>query len=121
MTAIAQTAHVSGRHLRAFVRQPWFVGVAIIQPVIWLLLFGALFSGITKLPGFGSSAGYIDYLVPGVLVMTAIVTGVLVTEREAHLVRLEATVSQLEGEVRALKSKLGDELSVQPAPPAKSP
>jgi len=72
MTAIAQTAHVSGRHLRAFVRQPWFVGVAIIQPVIWLLLFGALFSGITKLPGFGSSAGYIDYLVPGVLVMTAL-------------------------------------------------
>jgi ABC-2 type transport system permease protein len=72
MTAIAQTAHVSGRHLRAFVRQPWFVGVAITQPVIWLLLFGALFSGITKLPGFGGSASYIDYLVPGVLVMTAL-------------------------------------------------
>jgi ABC-2 type transport system permease protein len=72
MTAIAQTAHVSGRHIRAFVRQPWFVGVAITQPVIWLLLFGALFSGITKLPGFGGSASYIDYLVPGVLVMTAL-------------------------------------------------
>jgi len=60
-------------------------------------------------------------VIGGVLVVTAIVTGVLVTEREAHLVRLEATVSQLEGEVRALKGKLSDELSVSPGPPAKSP
>jgi len=36
----------------------------------------------------------------------AIVTGVLVTEREAHLVRLETTVSKLEGELRALETKL---------------
>ncbi len=72
MTAIAQTTYVSGRHLRAFVRQPWFVGVAIIQPVIWLLLFGALFQNVTKIPGFGAAGSYIDYLLPGVLVMTAL-------------------------------------------------
>lgn len=72
MTAIAQTAHVSGRHLRAFVRQPWFVGIAITQPVIWLLLFGALFSNVTKIPDFGPDGSYLDYLVPGVLVMTAL-------------------------------------------------
>ncbi len=72
MTAIAQTAYVSGRHLRAFARQPWFVGVAIVQPVIWLLLFGALFQNVTEIPGFGASGGYLDYLVPGVLVMTAL-------------------------------------------------
>jgi ABC-2 type transport system permease protein len=72
MTALAQTAHVSGRHLRAFVRQPWFVGIAITQPVIWLLLFGALFSNVTRIPGFGGQGSYLDYLVPGVLVMTAL-------------------------------------------------
>ena len=57
MTAIAQTMYQSERHLRAFVRQPWFVLMAIIQPVIWLLLFGALFQNVTKIPGFGAEGG----------------------------------------------------------------
>ena len=72
MTAIAQTVYVSGRHLRSFVRQPWFVLMAVIQPVIWLLLFGALFKNVTQIPGFTTGVTYLDYLVPGVLVMTAL-------------------------------------------------
>jgi ABC-2 type transport system permease protein len=70
---MTQTAFVAGRHLRSFARQPWFVLMAIIQPVIWLLLFGALFQRATQIPGFGTGAAtYLDYLVPGVLVMTAL-------------------------------------------------
>lgn len=72
MTAIAQTTWITGRHLRYFVRQPWFVMMALIQPVIWLLLFGALFKSVTEIPGFTTAATYLDYLVPGVLVMTAL-------------------------------------------------
>ena len=72
MTAVAQTMYQSERHLRAFVRQPWFVLMAIIQPVIWLLLFGALFQNVTLIPGFATGGSYLDYLVPGVLVMTAL-------------------------------------------------
>ena len=72
MTAAAQTMYQSERHLRAFVRQPWFVLMAIIQPVIWLLLFGALFQNVTLIPGFAAGGSYLDYLVPGVLVMTAL-------------------------------------------------
>jgi ABC-2 type transport system permease protein len=72
MTALVQTADITGRHLRFFLRQPWFVGIALVQPVIWLLLFGALFKNVTQIPGFTSAASYIDYLVPGVLVMTAL-------------------------------------------------
>ena len=72
MTAIAQTSYVAGRHLRAFVRQPWFVGMALVQPVIWLLLFGALFKSVAEIPGFTTAATYLDYLVPGVLIMTAL-------------------------------------------------
>jgi ABC-2 type transport system permease protein len=72
MTALAQTFDITGRHLRFFVRQPWFVLMALIQPVIWLLLFGALFKSVTQIPGFTSAATYLDYLVPGVLVMTAL-------------------------------------------------
>jgi len=72
MTAFAQTTYMAGRHLRAFVRQPWFVGMALVQPVIWLLLFGALFKSVAEIPGFTTAASYLDYLVPGVLIMTAL-------------------------------------------------
>jgi ABC-2 type transport system permease protein len=72
VTAIAQTGYIAGRHLRFFLRQPWFVMMALIQPVIWLLLFGALFKSVTAIPGFASGGSYLDYLVPGVLVMTAL-------------------------------------------------
>jgi len=40
--------------------------------VIWLLLFGALFQNVTLIPGFATGGSYLDYLVPGVLVMTAL-------------------------------------------------
>jgi ABC-2 type transport system permease protein len=72
VTALAQTGYIAGRHLRFFLRQPWFVMMALIQPVIWLLLFGALFKSVTEIPGFASGSPYLDYLVPGVLVMTAL-------------------------------------------------
>jgi ABC-2 type transport system permease protein len=72
VTALAQTGYIAGRHLRFFLRQPWFVLMALIQPVIWLLLFGALFKSVTEIPGFASGGTYLDYLVPGVLVMTAL-------------------------------------------------
>src|SRR5207247_1474976 len=44
----------------------------LVQPVIWLLLFGALFQNVIHIPGFGWEGSYLDYLVPGVLVMTAL-------------------------------------------------
>src|SRR5262249_55439323 len=41
--------------------------------VIWLFLFGSLFRKIVELPGFGT-ASYLDYLVPGVVIMSALST-----------------------------------------------
>ncbi len=72
MTALAQSAYLTGRHLRFFLRQPWFIGISLVQPVIWLLLFGALFKNVVQIPGFTVGTSYIDYIVPGVLVMTAL-------------------------------------------------
>ena len=72
MTALSETAYVTTRHLRYMWRQPWFVMMALVQPIIWLLLFGALFKNVVEIPGFSTSATYLDYLVPGVLVMTAL-------------------------------------------------
>ena len=42
-----------------------------IQPIIWLLLFGALFKSVTHIPGFHGGS-YIDFLTPGVVVMLAV-------------------------------------------------
>src|SRR4029079_8451373 len=70
--AIFETTRMTGRHLRFFSRQPYFIGIFLVQPVIWLLLFGALFQNVINIPGFGWEGSYLDYLVPGVLVMTAL-------------------------------------------------
>ncbi|HZE06477.1 MAG TPA: ABC transporter permease [Solirubrobacteraceae bacterium] len=45
MTVIRHTLYMTLRHLRELWRQPWFVAVTLVQPVIWLLLFGALSNG----------------------------------------------------------------------------
>jgi|SRR5947209_477037 len=71
MTAARQTRQVSLRYLRALLRQPAWVGITLTQPLIWLLLFGALFKAVTKIPGFHGGS-YIDFLTPGVVVMLAV-------------------------------------------------
>jgi ABC-2 type transport system permease protein len=70
MTLIRHTLYMTLRHLRELWRQPWFVAVALVQPVIWLLLFGALFKRVIEIPGFAAHS-YIAFLAPGVVVMTA--------------------------------------------------
>src|SRR6201991_4885167 len=67
---IRQTWQVALRYLRVLLRQPAFIVIALIQPIIWLLLFGALFKSVTHIPGFHGS--YVNYLTPGVVVMLAV-------------------------------------------------
>ena len=59
---------LSGRGVRALLRQPWFVAITLVQPVVWLLLFGALFENVVTSP----TGDYIAYLTPGIAVMTAL-------------------------------------------------
>jgi ABC-2 type transport system permease protein len=70
-TAIAHSYYMTMRSVRALLRQPAYVAITLIQPVIWLLLFGALFKSVVRIPGFGT-ASYITFLTPGVVVMTAL-------------------------------------------------
>ena len=72
-TLVMQPAHLAVRHLRALLRQPAYVVMQLVQPLIWLFLFGQLFKNVTSLPGFGG-ASYISYLAPGVLVMSALLS-----------------------------------------------
>ncbi|MFB6935085.1 ABC transporter permease [Streptomyces chartreusis] len=69
--AISQTWYMTQRQLMVFVRQPAYAVITLIQPVIWLFLFGSLFRKVVELGGFGTTS-YLDYLVPGVVVMSAL-------------------------------------------------
>ena len=71
---VSQTLYLCGRVLRNLSRQPIWIVVMIVQPMFWLLLYSQLFRRITELPGFGTTS-YIDYLTPGVAMMTAFFSG----------------------------------------------
>ncbi|GIH08604.1 ABC transporter [Rhizocola hellebori] len=68
---IADTWWMTHRQLKALVRQPAVLVITLVQPMVWLFLFGNLFRRVVELPGFGT-ASYLDYLVPGVVVMNAV-------------------------------------------------
>jgi ABC-2 type transport system permease protein len=70
-TTLRHTWYLTGRKLHALVRQPWVLAFSVVQPVIWLFLFGSLFRSIIHVPGFASGGTYLDYLVPGVIAMNA--------------------------------------------------
>ena len=71
--ALRQAWQINLRYLRAFVRQPAWVAIALVQPIIWLLLFGGLFKRVVEIPGFQGDS-YIVFLTPGVAVMTAVMS-----------------------------------------------
>lgn len=73
MLALRHTRQLALRHLRAIWRQPAYVVITLAQPVIWLLLFSQLFSSVTDIPGY-SGHSYVDYLAPGVVVMSALMS-----------------------------------------------
>ena len=74
MTALTQTAFLYVRVMRSLLRQPIWIFFMLVQPMFWLLLYSQLFRRITDLPGFGTHS-YIDYLTPGIAVMTAFFSG----------------------------------------------
>jgi ABC transporter DrrB family efflux protein len=68
-SAIIDTAVVTGRNLRHFIRQPDLLTFSTIQPVIFVLLFVYVFGGAIgrSLP---HGIGYVDFLLPGVFVQS---------------------------------------------------
>ena len=70
MQTLKHTRAFTRRRTLELLRQPWFVAVTLVQPVVWLLLFGALCKKVVEIPGFHGGS-YIGFLMPGVVVMTA--------------------------------------------------
>lgn len=64
---------LTARAVRTLLRQPAFAAITLVQPVIWLLLFGQLFRNVVHIPGFSTTSGsYLEFITPGVIVMTAL-------------------------------------------------
>jgi ABC-2 type transport system permease protein len=70
-TLVTHTYWMTNRRLKVLIKQPAFVVILLVQPAIWLFLFGNLFRRVVELPGFGGGS-YLDYIVPGVVAMTAV-------------------------------------------------
>ncbi|MFI0411138.1 ABC transporter permease [Actinomadura sp. 3N508] len=73
LTVITHSALLTGRLLRGLKRMPTFLVIGLVQPVIWLLLFGQLFRSVVNLPGFThADGGFLQFLTPGVVMTTAL-------------------------------------------------
>ena len=68
---LSDTWYLTGRKLRALVRQPFVLVFSVAQPAIWLFLFGELFHKVIDIPGFGYQGSFLAYLIPGVVAMNA--------------------------------------------------
>jgi ABC-2 type transport system permease protein len=66
-----QVLVLTQRSLRALVSDPRMVFFSLLQPLIMLTLFSQIFSSIANTPGFPAGVNYIDYLMPAILVNTA--------------------------------------------------
>lgn len=71
-TFVVEVGNLTLRELRALLRQPFYIAVTLVQPMIWLLLFGQLFKNVVHLPGFSGGGSYVQFLTPGVVIMTAL-------------------------------------------------
>ena len=77
MRTVRDTWLIYSRSLTLSLRNPIWVIMGIIQPVLYLLLFGPLLNNIASMPGF-PPGGAFNVFVPGILVMTALFSSAFV-------------------------------------------
>ncbi len=63
---IADTWHLFNKYMIITLRMPLWTLFTLIQPLIWLLIFGQLFGR------FVQTENYMDFMVPGILIMTVL-------------------------------------------------
>ena len=74
MTFLVDNWVMLARQYRLLIRQPIWIFIMLVQPMIWLLLYSQLFRKLPTLGGFGT-ASYVEYLTPAIVVMTSFFGG----------------------------------------------
>jgi ABC-2 type transport system permease protein len=70
MTVARHTWYMTVRQARNLMREPIWIALLLVQPMVWLILYGQLFKNLTRLGGFGTTS-YITFLAPAIVVMNA--------------------------------------------------
>jgi ABC-2 type transport system permease protein len=70
MRTLRHTWFMIVRQLRNLSREPIWIVLMIVQPMVWLLLYGQLFKNVTRLGGFGTGS-YVTFLAPAIVVMNS--------------------------------------------------
>jgi ABC-2 type transport system permease protein len=67
---VSHTWFMIQRQSRNLMREPIWIVLLLIQPMVWLLLYGQLFKNVTRLGGFGTTS-YITFLAPAIVIMNS--------------------------------------------------
>jgi ABC-2 type transport system permease protein len=70
---LSETWELYKRALLKLIRRPVVLYFSLLQPAIWLLLFGQIFGKMVNLPGAGAMFGtnnYMAFFTPGVIMLT---------------------------------------------------
>jgi ABC-2 type transport system permease protein len=70
VTIARHTWYLTLRQARNLMREPIWIALLLVQPMVWLILYGQLFKNVTRLGGFGTTS-YITFLAPAIVVMNA--------------------------------------------------
>ena len=70
MTVLRHTWYLVVRQARNLMREPIWIALLLIQPMVWLVLYSQLFHNAPKLGGFGTSS-YVTFLAPAIVVMNS--------------------------------------------------
>ena len=70
MSVLRDTWFMTLRQARNLLREPIWIVLLLVQPMVWLVLYGQLFRNVTRLGGFGTGS-YITFLAPAIVVMNA--------------------------------------------------
>ena len=70
VTVLRHTWFMTVRQARNLAREPIWIVLLLVQPMVWLVLYGQLFKNVTQLGGFGTTS-YITFLAPAIVVMNA--------------------------------------------------
>ena len=89
MQTLRQTGWMVVRQARNLMREPIWIAMMVIQPMLWLILYGQLFKNVGAQ---GHAAGsYVEFLTPGVVCMNAFFGGTwagmaMISDLDRHVV-----------------------------------
>ncbi|MDY7045195.1 ABC transporter permease [Virgibacillus sp. M23] len=75
MNNMAFALLLAKKRLTPLMKNPIAIIISMFQPLIFLVLFGTIFSCISSVSGFEES-NYVSYILPGILIMNALFGGI---------------------------------------------